>query len=647
MNGHLDGVKKANKIGPYKIVINHVLRGQKNMDVSIKSSRRLRLCVTLLGAGILLISGFAARAHATDYQSLPVVKPVMTCDQLANADVSKAVGAKVTVKSAKILDTAKGPYCRVLGDVEPSISFIVDLPTEHWTQRFLQGAQQNERIERAGSCMPALNGEIAIATDDMGHSVAPAGSPWGMDPTRRIDWAYLGNHMTAVTSKALIKVFYGQSQKFAYFVGCSEGGRESLEEAQRYPEDFDGVSAGAPVVYDSVHNLPFWHGWEYHADQRADGSIVMTKARLTVLHQAVLAHCAAVSGMLDGVLQQPTACKFDKSWVQCAADLTDTSNCLTIEEANVAEQLYLGPNDGKNMFEVSGWPLGSELQWRVSTPGKPADGEALSPNGLHRTLMPPLSGESTKDLVAKFTFTQDWFDKTMELAPLMNAANTNLRPFQSHGDKLILWQGAEDTTVQPAVSISYYEGVQKELGAKTTESFMRFFLLPGVGHCGNGEGPSQVDVLTPLMAWVEMQKAPAMIVAGKTVQSAAPGGGPGPGGPNTPGQGQGGPGGQNDAGPRPQFGAAGVQGPFGARGPFNVYAEPGLPVEYTRPIYPFPNVAKYSGKGDPKVAANYKPVKSSLKVPEVFSNETAKLLGPNNQKFYHEENGQLVEDARK
>jgi len=416
-------------------------------------------------------TGLPLRTHAADFLHLPVVKPVMSCDQLMQADVSKAAGATVTIKSAKILDTPKGPYCRVLGDVEPSISFIADLPMEHWTQRFVEAAQQREGIGQAGGCTPALNGEMALATDDMGHAVSPPGNPWGIVPDGRIDNAYLANHMTSVASKALIKVFHGQPQKYAYFVGCSEGGRESLQEAQRYPEDFDGISAGAPVVYDSVHNAGFYHGWEYHADQRADGSIVLAKDRLPILHAAVLAHCAAVSGVIDGVLQEPIACTFDQSWVRCATSASETSSCLTSEEANVAEQLYLGANDGNgHFFEVSGFPLGSELQWRPSSPGKPSDGEALNPNGLHRVLMPPLSGEDIKTLVASFTFTQDWWDKTLELAPLFNAGNTNLRPFAQHGDKLILWEGGEDTTVQPAVPISYYEGVQKELGAKLTDT---------------------------------------------------------------------------------------------------------------------------------------------------------------------------------
>ena len=619
-------------------------------DNAKKYSKRLRQCVFSLSAGLLLIPGFVVDAAAAEYPNLPVVKPVISCDQLMQADVSKAADATVTIKTAKVVDTPKGQYCRITGLVEPNIAFHADLPIEHWTQRYLQNAQgrYTDYSDHAEGCMPALNGEIVVATTGVGGGGGGGGNganaananaapnPWGTSPQERINWAYESNHMVAVAMKGMIKVFYGQPQKFAYMMGCSEGGRQSLEEAQRFPEDFDGISAGAPVVYDSVHNLGFWHGWEYHVDQRPDGSIIMSKEKLAVLHAAVLLHCAAVAGIIDGVLQQPTACKFDKSWVQCKADATDTSNCLTAEEANVAEQLYLGPNDGKNFFEVSGWPMGSELQWRPSSPGKPSSGEAFNPNGIHRTLMPPLSGESTKDIMAKFTFTQDWWDKTLEMVPLMNAGNTNLRPFAQHGDKLILWDGAEDTVVQPAVPISYYEGVQKELGAKMTDRFMRYFLLPGVGHCGGGEGPNQVDLLSPLMAWVEMNQEPKMLVAGKTVPASRPGGA-GPGAP-APG-----------ATPAPMGGGGAVAAAPGSGPPMGgagqaAYATSGQTSLFTRPIYPFPNVAKYKGTGDQNDAANYEEVKGPLKTPEAFTNETSKLLGPNNQKFYHVENGDLIAD---
>jgi hypothetical protein len=570
-----------------------------------------------MGTG-LLATGFTISTQAGGYQSLSIVRPAISCEQLAHSDLSMISDAKIVVNSALVRETDKGPYCRVTATAEPNISFAADLPIERWTQRFVLGAQGREGIVRAGGCMPALNGEIAVATTMQtgANSGYTPGDPWGVPPQARINNAYLAQHMTAVAVKDIIKVFYGNAAKFSYMVGCSGGGAQTLTEAQRFPEDFDGYSIGAPPIYDTVHNLGFWHGWEYHVNQRADGSIILTKDRLGILHDAAIAHCSAVAGTIDGGLQQPTACTFDKAWVQCTGSAAGTSKCLTSEEASVAEQLYLGPNDGKHFFEISGFPLGSELLWRMSSRGKPADNEALNPNKIHSVLMPPESGETTEALMAKFTFTQDWWDKTNEMQPLFNIANTNLHRLAQRGSKIILWTGAEDSVVQPAVAISYYEGVQKEMGMKQTDTFMRLFLLPGVGHCGNGDGANQVDILSPLMAWVELHQDPKVIVAGRPASAASPGGG----------------------GPQTLPGAPPAYPP---------YAEADLATEYTRPVFPFPNVARYTGKGDPNDRANYKAVKGPLKVPQSFPNETAKLIGPNNQKFYHAEDGNLMADPKR
>jgi len=568
--------------------------------------------IALAGLGMLLSAGSAVRLHAADYQNLPVVKPVMSCEQLAQADIKTADGAKVVVKTATIRQTEKGAYCSVAGSIDPGYSFQGDLPIEHWTQRFVMGGLS----QQARGCMPAINGEFAVAGGGFGGGGAPnasassdpAAATWGVTPQARINAAYMNNHMMAVAMKAVIKAFYNQGPKYSYMAGCSIGGYQTLMEAQRYPEDFDGYAVGAPPLYQTTHDLGFWHGWEYHANQRADGSIVLAKEKLPILHAAALEHCAAVSGVIDGDLQQPTACKFDKNWVQCPAGAADTSKCLTAEEANVAEQLYLGPNDGKgNFFEPGGWPLGSELQWKLSTQGQPADKEGQAPHGIHSFIMPPLSGKSTQEIMTTFSFSQEWFDKTAEMQPLYNAGNTDLRPLARRGGKIILWNGAEDTTVQPSTSLSYYEAVQKQMGVKETDKVLRFFLLPGVGHCGGGDSASQVDVFTPLMAWVETNKPPAVMIAGKTVQAA--GGQGGPGGP-------------------------------GASQP---YAQPAAPTTYTRPIYPYPNVARYKGAGDPNDAASYEEVKGPAKAPQGFTNETAKLLGADNQKCYKVVNGQLVE----
>jgi hypothetical protein len=597
--------------------------GSNMMDRAAKSLKRRWQVAFSLGAGILLTSGRSLPAQSAGYQNLPVVKPVMSCDQLAQADLSKFTDAKITIKTAKPRDTDKGQYCRVTGSVEPGINFAGDLPIEHWTQRFLQGAQGREGIQRAGGCQPALNGEIAVVTEGGGggggFNADPAAGNWGVSPQGRINSAYMGQHMTAVAFKDVIRAFYGHAPKFSYMVGCSGGGGQTIMEAERFPEDFDGFSIGAPPMYQTVHDLGFWHGWEYHVNQRADGSIILAKEKLQPLHDAVIEQCKAVSGLMDDELQQPTLCTFNKSWVECPTAATDASKCLTTEEANVAEQLYLGPNDGKNFFEMSGFPLGSELNWRLSTAGKPSDGEGANPHGLHSFIMPPESGESTKDLMARFSFSQEWYDKTIEMRPLFNQANTNLRPLQQRGDKIILWNGAEDNVVEPAGTIHYYQSVQKEMGEKLTDTFLRFFLLPGVGHCGGGNGANQIDILTPLMAWVETKKAPVVIVAGKPVPQTRPAGG----------------------------GGFDQQAAPGAPPNYPPYETPDLPIVYTRPLYPFPNVAKYKGTGDANDAANYEEVKGPMKTPQVFTNEAAKLVGPNNQKFYHAENGDLVPDKPK
>ena len=558
---------------------------------------------------LMLTAGFAPGARAADPVDLPALKAVVSCDQLAKADLSKTAGTEVTFK-ATVLDTPKGAFCKVAGDVEPGNSFEVDLPIEHWTQRYVQSAQGNISINNAGTCKPATDGDVVVGVNSRGGSRRREG--WQTDPEKRIAFAYLLNHQTALMAKELIKEFYGQAQRFSYFTGCSGGGREVLIEAQRYPEDFDGIASGAPAILLNVHNGGFYHGWEPHVNKRADGSTILTRDRLSILHDAAIAHCATASDAMDGILQMPTACKFDPAWVKCPAGATDTKKCLSPEEVAVAQKLYDGARDSSGRgFDMGGFPLGSELLWPLSTPA--ANAESRTGDELQYLLPLQEGKQGASALDAAFQFNQEWFDKVGVLAPLYNGADTDLRPFQQHGGKLLLWQGAEDATVQQTSTIAYYQGVQKLLGAQVTDTFLRFFLLPGVAHCGGGDGPAQIDVLSPLMAWVEQHQKPEMIVAGKPAnqRSAIPG--------------EGGPGGAN-AGPR------------------YPYAAPAQPVVLKRPVYPFPSIARYDGKGDNNDPASYKPAKSSVKIPQELDSRANKLIGPDNHAFYKVENGQLVAD---
>lgn len=159
----------------------------------------------------------------------------------------------------------------------------------------------------------------------------------GRRSAKRIDFARRANHLTAVLAKAVMQTLYRQPPKYAYFMGCSDGGREALMEAQRFPQDFDGISAGAPAAFFQFQNS-FFHGWNVAANQRPDGTAILLKNRLPLIHRAVLAHCPTLSGVQDGVLQNPYACQFSESWLPCCpADARDRSTCLTQEEIEVVK----------------------------------------------------------------------------------------------------------------------------------------------------------------------------------------------------------------------------------------------------------------------------------------------------------------------
>lgn len=567
------------------------------------SGKFLLACLTAALGGM-----HAPLARAGGQLDLPAIKPVGSCEALAGVDLARAAATPLTF-TARLLQTPKGAFCKVAGTIETGNSFEIDLPVEHWTQRYVQSAQGNVAINNAGSCAPANQGELVVGVNS--RTGSRQRENWQADPRQRLAFAYLLNHQTALIAKALIRAFYGQPQRFAYFTGCSGGGREVLIELQRFPADFDGATVGAPNVLLSIHNGGFYHGWEAHVNTRPDGSLILTRARLGLLHEAVIAHCARVADAMDGILQMPTACRFDPAWVLCKKATQDRSHCLSAEEAAVAQKLYRGATDDKGRgFDTAGYPLGSELLWPL---GLQAGGAGDATGDELRYLLPlSYAGRSSQALAQAFRFDTTWFDRVRELAPLYDGADTDLRPFRQHGGKLLLWQGAEDPVVQQQSTIAYYQGVQKVLGEQATDGFMRLFLLPGVAHCGGGEGPAQVDVLSPLMGWVEQGQRPDMLVAGR-------------------------PEGQTSAIP----GEKG-QAPKALRYPF---AAADLPVALRRPVFPFPHVARYDGKGGRNDPASYAAVRSQLAVPEVIDSRAMALIGPDNHAFYRIENGQLVADA--
>lgn len=555
------------------------------------------------------------------YAQLAVVKPVINCAAIANADLSGEVGAAVTVK-AGVIDTPKGQFCQIKGTITPSIGFEVDLPVATWTQRYLQAGcgglcgSINASIGNAGTCRPALSGEFAVAATDMGHT-GKMGSPdegaFVADPQKRIDFAYRANHVTALAAKALIRTYYGVPPRYSYFSGCSDGGREALMEAQRYPDDFDGVSAGAPAMLFQIQNS-FFHAWSVAANLRPDGSPILLAGKLSVLHAAVLAHCDLLDGIKDGLLSDPRVCHVQQSWVACKAGTTDTSTCLTAEEWAVAAKQYEGPTDNVGRhFLPGGLEPGSELMWTSFIPTRA--GDKIMSAGLFQSMIPVVNLDPTaiESRLTTFPFTVEEFARLRDLHSLNDATNPDLRAFAARGGKLILWHGWADFSIAPMISVAYYRSVQARMGAMATDKFLRLFMLPGVGHCGGGDGFAQVDTLSPLMTWVEAGQKPKALIAEQIAEKPM-------GNPQGGSDGRGG--GMHELANRP---------------PLALTNQPALA---SRPIYPFPMIAHYGGHDDPKQASSYVPAHSP--VTKAVDWYGASMLSPGFQRGYQVKDGKLA-----
>jgi feruloyl esterase len=552
-------------------------------------------------------------ADAADYANLPIVRPAESCESVAKTPLQGVSNLPTTIEAATLIDTPKGKFCRVTGIIAPAIHFEVDLPAEHWTQRYLAvgcGGLCGSMPSSPGyvtNCVPAVSGELALAFNDLGHESRMGDqdpAAFAADPQRRIDFAYRANHVTTVLAKKLIKAFYGQAQKYSYFVGCSDGGREALMEAQRYPDDFDGISAGDPAALLTIQNS-FGGVWQRQANMRADGTPILLAAKGRLIHDTVLSQCDNLSGVKDGVLQDPRACGFEPASLQCQANVSDSSHCLTAEEVAALARIYGGASDGAGHHFTFGLQRGAELQLHF-----PENNQAVRPS-----IVAAFSSLRTIDLMFQpigssidadqpFEFSPANYQRMSQFAPLYNATNTNLKPFAKRGGKLMLWHGWSDPLISPGISVAYYQGVQQFVGAAATDEFMRLFMLPGVAHCVNGDGYDKVDWLTPLMTWVELHRAPVKVLGGRTDEP----------------QGQGPP----------------------SRPPVRLpYATPAADFVATRPIYAYPMVARYVGKGDPNNAASYRPVRSPASTPQKFDTNL-ELIGPDNQKEYAVQDGKLV-----
>jgi feruloyl esterase len=549
--------------------------------------------------------GSCASASAAP-ATLGPINPVVACASLVRTNIDEAVKAKVTIEAAGEERLDGAVYCRIQGIIAPMIRFELRLPASGWTQRYLQlgcgglCGVLNIRVEHADDCEPVRDHAIALGSTDMGHQAANMGDgTFGTDPQARIDFAYRGVHLTAVASKALIHTYYGHEPRYAYFAGCSDGGREALMEAQRFPTDFDGISAGAPAMNFLVQNT-FYHAWMYLANHRPDGSAILTAAKLPALHAAALASCDAIDGLKDEQITDPRACHFDPADAVCKNGKTPDDSCLSVEEADAARKLYQGPRDAEgHRFTVGGPQVGSELSWRgVFIPETP-QGEVMSEGAALGTLRylafehNPDAGYSLND----FHFDQATFRRLEAMHPLYDATDSDLTIFHDRGGKLLLWHGWSDPHISPINTIAYYQAVQSRLGKAKTDALLRLFLFPGMYHCMGGDGTGFFDSLTPLMTWVEGGSAPDRIIASHVDL-------PFPMGPPQSGK---------PADEKANFPPLGVVPPRVTR---------------TRPVFAYPMVARYSGSRSVDDAANFSARPPLIPGPSEYDWEGARFMAP-------------------
>ena len=397
-------------------------------------------------------------------------------------------------------------FCRIAATLAPShdseIKIEVWMPATTWNGKLqaLGGGGWAGQISVQQLAVSVGRGYAATMTDT-GHT-GGSGSFAFNHPEKLVDFAYRAVHDMTVNAKAIITAFYGKPTSRSYFTGCSTGGRQGLKEAQRYPDDYDGIVAGAPANY--MTHLMTSGIWIAQASQKTPGSLIPA-SKFRAIRDAVMAACDAGDGVTDGVLDDPRQCRFDPKSMQCPAE--DGPSCLTEAQVETARKIYApvtNPRTGAEIFP--GLERGSEAGW----------------GGMAGATPFPISTDYYKYILFKdpaWDFRTLDFDKHVDQSDAldngdMNAIDPDLSAFVKRGGKLLLYHGWNDQLIAPRNTVNYYESVVKKMGGRTaTDDSIRLFMMPGVAHCAGGDGPGNVDNLSVIEQWVEQKRAPDQIVA--------------------------------------------------------------------------------------------------------------------------------------
>lgn len=470
-----------------------------------------------------------AQAPAAPAQNAAAADPAcaaLTGLRLAHTRIDAAVAVKAGDRQP--IDAfglpalpAENAYCRVSLTLTPvagsEIHSEVWLPAAGgWNGKF--AAMGNAGF--GGSLGPprlAMRQTIArgyaVAATDMGHTEPGADgkdASWALNqPEKIIDFGYRANHVTAVAAKAVIAAYYGHAPVRSYFQGCSDGGREALMAAQRYPDDFDGIVAGAPGAAWTHLMTTFAWSWKM-SHQNPDSRL--KSANLARIQSAALAACDELDGVKDGVIEDPRICRFDPATVLCSNDASE--GCLTPAQLEGLKGLYGGPRRGVTGASLyPGFAPGGEAQrsgWDLWITGD----EAQHPN-FARSFFANFVFNQADWQLSQFDFDRDFDTVRERMAHITDSDHPDMSAFKASGGKLLMYHGWNDAALPAEGTIQYFENVRETMGEAQTDAFARLFMVPAMGHCFSGPGPNTFDSLGVLDAWVEGGPAPDRIVASK------------------------------------------------------------------------------------------------------------------------------------
>jgi hypothetical protein len=524
-------------------------------------SHGVRLSVLIVGVGCILAP--LPRAFGAP--------PSQECGQLVSLQIPAT-----TIVSAQPIEagTFKLPqgdplpnlkaFCRVSAVVKPSsdsdIRFEVWLPASEWNGRlWAAGTGGFAGSIPYWSLGPKLAEAYATVGTDTGHQGTLFDSAWAVGhPEKVVDYGYRAIHEVTVRAKLIVAAFYGRKPTHSYFSGCSNGGRQGLMEAQRYPDDYDGIIADAPAN-EGTHLLAEYAWTQFIWLAQGPGHISASK--VPAIQSAVLAACDGLDGVKDGVIEDPQHCSFDPQTLQCQG--AETDSCLTQDQIGTLRKIRAGVvlADGTRLFP--GYPPGAEAHWgEWNTASVPEQRGAFRfANGHFRDFV----FEDPKWDFHRFNPERDVQAADQKLAFVFNATDPDLTKFVARGGKLILYHGWNDGAIPALSTVDYYLRVLHRMGEKATGESIRLFMVPGMEHCGGGPGPNSFGQLAggtgdpenkvgaALQRWVEQGIAPERIIATKR---------------------------KNDEDPTSE-------------------------VIRTRPLCAYPNVAHYRGKGSTDSAVNF------------------------------------------